>query len=83
MMSHTAQIPAVMFAVGAAFDFIAETKSQAPRWMMRSGLEWLFRLLTEPKRLFVRYLKQNPRFLWHFAAQLLSRRAGRASPNPF
>lgn len=79
MMSHTAQIPAVMFAVGAAFDFIAATKSQAPRWMMRSGLEWLFRLASEPRRLFVRYVKQNPRFVWYFAAQLLLRRTRKAS----
>jgi N-acetylglucosaminyldiphosphoundecaprenol N-acetyl-beta-D-mannosaminyltransferase len=73
MMSHAGQIPAVMLAVGAAFDFIAGTKRQAPRWMMRSGTEWLFRLGTEPRRLYRRYAKQNPRFVWHFARQLASR----------
>jgi N-acetylglucosaminyldiphosphoundecaprenol N-acetyl-beta-D-mannosaminyltransferase len=73
MMSHAGRIPAVMFAVGAAFDFIAGTKQQAPRWMMRSGTEWLFRLATEPRRLYRRYAKQNPRFVWHFARQLVSR----------
>ena len=73
MMRHAGQIPAVMFAVGAAFDFIAGTKPQAPRWMMRSGTEWLFRLATEPRRLYRRYAKQNPRFVWHFARQLASR----------
>jgi N-acetylglucosaminyldiphosphoundecaprenol N-acetyl-beta-D-mannosaminyltransferase len=74
MMSHAGRIPAVMFAVGAAFDFIAGTKAQAPRWMMRSGTEWLFRLSTEPKRLYRRYAKQNPRFVWYFARQLASQR---------
>ncbi len=74
MMSHAGRIPAVMFAVGAAFDFIAGTKQQAPRWMMRSGTEWLFRLATEPRRLYRRYARQNPRFVWYFARQLASRR---------
>jgi N-acetylglucosaminyldiphosphoundecaprenol N-acetyl-beta-D-mannosaminyltransferase len=76
MMNHVNRIPAVMFAVGAAFDFIAGNKRQAPRWMMRSGTEWLFRLATEPRRLYRRYLKQNPRFLWHFTRQLFFRSLG-------
>jgi N-acetylglucosaminyldiphosphoundecaprenol N-acetyl-beta-D-mannosaminyltransferase len=71
MMEHFRQIPVVSCAVGAAFDFIAGTKQQAPRWMMRCGLEWLFRLATEPSRLFVRYVKHNPRFVFQFARQLL------------
>lgn len=50
-------------AVGAAFDFIAGTKPQAPLWMQRSGTEWAFRLATEPRRLARRYLWGNPRFL--------------------
>ena len=68
------QIPAVMLAVGAAFDFLAGTKPQAPRWMMRSGLEWLFRLATEPKRLFSRYLQSNPHFVYLALLQILSNR---------
>ena len=64
------QLPAVLLGVGAAFDFVAGIKPQAPRWMMRSGLEWLFRLLTEPRRLWVRYLTQTPRFIPYFVAQL-------------
>jgi N-acetylglucosaminyldiphosphoundecaprenol N-acetyl-beta-D-mannosaminyltransferase len=60
-----------MFGVGAAFDFIAGSKPQAPRWMMRSGLEWVFRLATEPRRLAVRYLRHNPRFVFRFLRQLL------------
>jgi N-acetylglucosaminyldiphosphoundecaprenol N-acetyl-beta-D-mannosaminyltransferase len=50
-------------AVGAAFDFLAGTKAQAPLWMQRSGLEWAFRLATEPRRLAKRYLWGNPRFV--------------------
>ena len=53
----------VMAGVGAAFDFIAGTKPQAPRWMMRSGLEWSFRLVTEPGRLWRRYVVFNTLFV--------------------
>lgn len=51
-------------AVGAAFDFTAGTKPVAPRWMQRTHLEWLFRLATEPRRLWKRYLVGNLQFLW-------------------
>jgi len=54
----------VMVGVGAAFDFIAGTKKQAPKWMRRSGLEWLFRLWCEPQRLWKRYLLGNTRFVY-------------------
>ena len=60
----------LMFGVGAAFDFHAGRVRQAPRWMQRSGLEWFFRLCCEPKRLWKRYLKNNPIFLWKFFCQL-------------
>ncbi len=53
----------VLIGIGAAFDFISGRKRQAPRWMQRSGLEWLFRLATEPRRLWRRY-SQYPHFLW-------------------
>ncbi len=53
----------LLIGVGAAFDFITGTKQQAPRWMMRAGLEWLFRLVTEPRRLWKRYLVYNTRFV--------------------
>jgi N-acetylglucosaminyldiphosphoundecaprenol N-acetyl-beta-D-mannosaminyltransferase len=69
--SHVGRIPAVMLGVGAAFDFLGGSKPQAPRWMMRSGLEWLFRLVCEPRRLAVRYLRHNPRFIGLFAMQFL------------
>jgi len=65
------------FGVGAAFDFLAGTKRQAPRWMMRAGLEWLFRLASEPRRLALRYLKHNPRFVVLFLAQLCGWRSFR------
>lgn len=64
-------IPAVMIGVGAAFDFHAGVKSQAPAWMQGMGLEWLFRLLTEPRRLSKRYLQHIPRFIVLAVADLL------------
>jgi N-acetylglucosaminyldiphosphoundecaprenol N-acetyl-beta-D-mannosaminyltransferase len=74
MNAHRGRIPAVMLGVGAAFDFFAGSKPQAPRWMRRSGLEWLFRLATEPRRLWRRYLGQNPRFAVLALAQILRTR---------
>lgn len=53
----------LMFGVGAAFDFHAGLVPQAPHWMQRSGLEWFYRLCKEPKRLWKRYLKNNPLFI--------------------
>ncbi len=60
----------VFLGVGAAFDFHAGRVRQAPRWMQRSGLEWLFRLICEPRRLWKRYLKNNPVFVWRAFLQL-------------
>ncbi len=60
----------LMLGVGAAFDMLAGTKSQAPRWMQRSGLEWFYRLCQEPRRLGPRYLKNNPRFALRVMGQL-------------
>ena len=74
MIEHRERVPAVMFGVGAAFDFLAGSKKQAPRWMMSCGLEWIFRFATEPRRLARRYLKNNPRFVFLFARQLLTGR---------
>ena len=73
MARHRGRVQAVMLGVGAAFDFLAGTKAQAPRWMQNSGLEWLFRLATEPKRLWRRYLRHNPRFAWLAVMQILAR----------
>jgi N-acetylglucosaminyldiphosphoundecaprenol N-acetyl-beta-D-mannosaminyltransferase len=60
----------VLIGVGAAFDFLSGRKKQAPRWMQRSGLEWLFRLGQEPSRLAYRYLVYNPLFATRMLAQL-------------
>ncbi|RPI98937.1 MAG: glycosyltransferase [Chloroflexi bacterium] len=60
----------IFLGVGAAFDFHAGRIRQAPRWMQRSGLEWLFRLGCEPRRLWKRYLKNNPLFVLRAFAQL-------------
>jgi N-acetylglucosaminyldiphosphoundecaprenol N-acetyl-beta-D-mannosaminyltransferase len=61
----------VLIGVGAAFDFHSGRVRQAPRWIRRSGVEWLFRLCTEPRRLGPRYLKTNPLFVLHLLAQRL------------
>lgn len=74
MAEHRDKIPAVMLGVGAAFDFHAGKVPQAPRWIQNIGMEWFFRLCMEPKRLWRRYLKHNPRFLILFALQLAARR---------
>jgi len=74
MAAHRGRVPAVMLGVGAAFDFLAGVKPQASRWMQGAGLEWLFRLITEPRRLWRRYLRHNPRFVAFFALQLLGLR---------
>lgn len=71
MASRRGKINAVMLGVGAAFDYVGGTKAQAPEWMQSMGLEWLFRLVTEPKRLWKRYLYHNPRFVMLFGSQLL------------
>ena len=67
MSAHVERLGAVLIGVGAAFDFHAGTKRQAPRWMRRSGLEWLFRLASEPRRLSRRYMVNIPRFLGRLA----------------
>ena len=62
MADHVGAVRGVLIGVGAAFDFHAGLKPQAPRWMQRTGLEWLFRLLSEPRRLYRRYLVNIPLF---------------------
>ncbi len=59
----------VLVGVGAAFDFHTGRKRQAPRWVMRAGFEWAFRMLTEPRRLATRYLRNVPAFLLHALLQ--------------
>jgi N-acetylglucosaminyldiphosphoundecaprenol N-acetyl-beta-D-mannosaminyltransferase len=67
----------VLVGVGAAFDFHAGLVPQAPAWMQRAGLEWLFRLNQEPRRLFRRYARHNPRFVAGFARQWAAQRRAR------
>jgi N-acetylglucosaminyldiphosphoundecaprenol N-acetyl-beta-D-mannosaminyltransferase len=64
----------IMIGVGAAFDLLTGRVRQAPTWMQRSGLEWLYRLSQEPRRLSRRYLVNNPRFVLRAAAQLMRRK---------
>jgi len=71
MEAHKERIPAVMLGVGAAFDFHTGRVPQAPGWMQVTGLEWLFRLLMDPRRLWKRYARHNPRFVVLFSLELL------------
>jgi N-acetylglucosaminyldiphosphoundecaprenol N-acetyl-beta-D-mannosaminyltransferase len=70
MAEHRSQLNGkILLGVGAAFDFHAGRRQQAPSWMQRSGLEWLYRLCQEPRRLGPRYLYNNPRFILEVLAQ--------------
>ena len=71
MANHRGKVEAVMMGVGAAFDFHSGVKPQAPLWMQKVGMEWLFRLLAEPQRLWKRYLYHNPRFMVLAIGELL------------
>lgn len=83
MARHLDRIhPPVMIGVGAAFDFHAGLKSQAPKWMQKSGLEWFYRLCTEPKRLWKRYCINNPLFCLYFLLQSLGLRNFSAAQTP-
>lgn len=76
MAQHKDIIYAVMIGVGAAFDFYAGAKPQAPAWMQKQGLEWLYRFSREPHRLWKRYLYHNPRFIILALWQILQRDRG-------
>lgn len=82
MLRHKGRVQAVMLGVGAAFDFVSGRVRQAPRWMQQNGLEWLYRLSREPKRLLARYIRGNPRFvllvLLHRLGIATARRTSRA-----
>ena len=76
MASHLSLLPEAMIflGVGAAFDLLTGRIRQAPRWMQRLGLEWLFRVTQEPKRLWKRYFVNNPLFVLRASGQLLGLR---------
>ncbi len=77
MASHLGRLNArVLIGVGAAFDFLSGAKRQAPRWMQRSGLEWLFRLIAEPRRLWRRYLIGNTAFVWLILKEYILEKMG-------
>jgi len=72
MANHKGDLPnLIMIGIGAAFDFHAGMKRQAPSWMQKIGLEWFFRLINEPNRLWRRYLLNNPSFVILVITQLL------------
>lgn len=74
MAAHRDRIQAVMIGVGAAFDYHAGTLKRAPLWMQQHGLEWLYRLYAEPRRLWKRYLVSNTLFIFGALRQLISKR---------
>jgi N-acetylglucosaminyldiphosphoundecaprenol N-acetyl-beta-D-mannosaminyltransferase len=71
MASHKGRVNAVMVGVGAAFDYHAGTITRAPLWMQKNGLEWFYRLIKEPRRLWRRYVVTNTLFIWFATSQLL------------
>jgi len=73
MAQISARIPAVLLGVGAAFDYHAGTLRRAPRWMQRNGLEWLFRLCAEPRRLWRRYFVTNSLFAYYLIREKLGK----------
>jgi N-acetylglucosaminyldiphosphoundecaprenol N-acetyl-beta-D-mannosaminyltransferase len=74
MAANRAKTPAVMLGVGAVFDVLSGVKPHAPILLRRLGLEWLFRLVLEPRRLFWRYARHNPRFVWRSVAARVGKR---------
>ena len=82
MDAHRDHVAAVMVGVGAAFDFHAGTLSRAPNWMRRNGLEWLHRLIHEPRRLSGRYLRSNSAFIALAIAQCWQLRRPRQQAQP-
>ena len=65
MAEHKGTINGLMVGVGAAFDYLAGNIERAPMWMQKANLEWLYRLLQEPQRLFKRYFYTNTKFIWN------------------
>ena len=65
MAAHQGRVHGLMVGVGAAFDYMAGNIQRAPQWMQNCNLEWLYRLLQDPKRLFKRYLVTNTKFIWN------------------
>jgi len=81
VFEHRDKLPVAWIAVGAAFDFHAKTKRQAPAVMQKAGLEWLFRLCTEPRRLWKRYLTTNLYFIYLFFKKMVFKGNGETQIN--
>lgn len=65
MAEHQGKIKGLMIGVGAGFDYFAGNIKRAPKWMQKCNLEWLYRLMQDPKRLFKRYMNTNMKFIWN------------------
>ena len=65
MAAHQGKVTGFMVGVGAAFDYLAGNIQRAPQWMQKCNLEWFYRLIQDPKRLFKRYLHTNTKFIWN------------------
>ncbi len=65
MAAHQGKVKGLMVGVGAAFDYYAGNIERAPQWMQKANLEWVYRLMQDPKRLFKRYLMTNSKFVWN------------------
>lgn len=76
MFAHRGRVSATMIGVGAAFAVHAGHQRRAPAFMQRSGLEWLYRLMAEPRRLWRRYLDTNTAFVWYLMRERRAADAG-------
>lgn len=65
MATHQGKVEGFMVGVGAGFDYLAGNIERAPQWMQKINMEWFYRLIQDPKRLFSRYWQTNTRFIWH------------------
>ncbi|MGZ5817342.1 MAG: WecB/TagA/CpsF family glycosyltransferase, partial [Burkholderiaceae bacterium] len=79
MAAHCGRVQALMIGVGAAFDYHAGTIKRAPLWFQQNGLEWLYRLCSEPRRLFKRYMTTNTLFILGIGKQILVDKMSRVS----
>ena len=71
MAANVKHLNATLVGVGAVFDFLSGEKAMAPKWIRALGMEWFFRLISEPQRLWKRYATTNPKFIWYFGKQYL------------
>lgn len=74
MAAHQGRVNAVMIGVGAAFDYHSGTTKRAPLWWQHNGLEWLYRLVSDPRRLLKRYMVTNTLFILGFSRQLITKK---------